>query len=147
MSGRVAAAADGGRSASKNRPVDRLTNAPRFPRPVQGVAIAARLYRPDVFSMTSGIEVRDGGLPRRPGARRQGHGGRKVIIAPNGGDAWAPAKPRPDETLIRALARAHRWKLATDNSLQCFSYDVGRGLGTLRVVLNRGIFGLVVHIL
>ena len=37
-------------------------------------------------------------------------GGRKVIIAPEGTDAWAPAKPRPDETLIRALARAHRWK-------------------------------------
>ena len=37
-------------------------------------------------------------------------GGRKVIIAPNGGDAWVPTKPRPDETLIRALARAHRWK-------------------------------------
>jgi hypothetical protein len=36
-------------------------------------------------------------------------GGRKVIIAPDGSDAWAPAKPRPDETLIRALARAHRW--------------------------------------
>jgi hypothetical protein len=32
-----------------------------------------------------------------------------VIIAPDGGDAWAPAKSRPDETLIRALARAHRW--------------------------------------
>jgi hypothetical protein len=38
------------------------------------------------------------------------HGGRRVIIAPDGSDAWAPAKPRPDETLIRALARAHRWK-------------------------------------
>ena len=37
-------------------------------------------------------------------------GGRKVIIAPDGGDAWAPAKPRSDELLIRALARAHRWK-------------------------------------
>jgi hypothetical protein len=37
-------------------------------------------------------------------------GGRKVIIAPDGGDAWAPARPRPDNTLIRALARAHRWK-------------------------------------
>jgi hypothetical protein len=36
-------------------------------------------------------------------------GGRKVIIAPDGGDAWAPTKARPDETLIRALARAHRW--------------------------------------
>ena len=41
-------------------------------------------------------------------------GGRKVIIAPGGGDAWAPAKPRPDETLIRALARAHRWKRLLD---------------------------------
>ena len=37
-------------------------------------------------------------------------GGQKVIIAPDGGDAWAPTKARPDETLIRALARAHRWK-------------------------------------
>ena len=36
-------------------------------------------------------------------------GGQKVIIAPDGSDAWASAKPRPDETLIRALARAHRW--------------------------------------
>ena len=36
-------------------------------------------------------------------------GGQKVIIAPEGGDAWAPTKARPDETLIRALARAHRW--------------------------------------
>ncbi len=37
-------------------------------------------------------------------------GGRKAIVAPDGSAAWAPAKPRPDETLIRALARAHRWK-------------------------------------
>ena len=43
------------------------------------------------------------------------HGGRKVIIAPDGGDAWAPAKARPDETLIRALARAHRWKRMLEN--------------------------------
>jgi hypothetical protein len=35
--------------------------------------------------------------------------GQKVIIAPDGGAAWALTKARPDETLIRALARAHRW--------------------------------------
>ena len=98
------------RQVKNPQPVDRLTRAPGFSRPVQRVAIAARLCRPDFFSMTSGIGVRDGGLPRRSGARRQGHGGRKVTIAPDGSDAWAPAKPRPDETLIRALARAHRWK-------------------------------------
>jgi hypothetical protein len=30
-------------------------------------------------------------------------GGQKVIIAPDGGDAWAPAKARLDETLICIL--------------------------------------------
>ena len=45
-------------------------------------------------------------------------GGRKVIIAPDGGDAWAPAKPRHDETLIRALARAHRWKRMLEEEIQ-----------------------------
>jgi hypothetical protein len=42
---------------------------------------------------------------RIPMARKR-RGGRKVISAPDGTDAWAPAKPRPDTTLIRALARA-----------------------------------------
>jgi hypothetical protein len=36
-------------------------------------------------------------------------GGRKVIVAPPGGDDWAPP-PRIDNTLIKALARAHRWR-------------------------------------
>ena len=35
-------------------------------------------------------------------------GGRKVIIAPPGCDDWAP--PRIDNTLVKALARAHRWQ-------------------------------------
>ena len=37
-------------------------------------------------------------------------GGRKLIIAPDGGDAWMPSKPRRDDTLIRAIARARRWQ-------------------------------------
>ena len=39
-------------------------------------------------------------LRRRPG--------RKTIIAPDGGDGWAPRR-RIDNTLVRALGRAHRW--------------------------------------
>ena len=38
------------------------------------------------------------------------HGGRKLIIAPDGGDAWMPLNPRRDDTLIRAIARARRWQ-------------------------------------
>lgn len=37
-------------------------------------------------------------------------GGRKAIVAPDDGDAWASSRPRPDEALIRAVVRAHRWR-------------------------------------
>ena len=36
-------------------------------------------------------------------------GGRKLVIAPEG-VTWSPPPPRVDNTLINALARAHRWK-------------------------------------
>jgi hypothetical protein len=36
-------------------------------------------------------------------------GGRKLVIAPQGADSWAP-RPRVDAAMVKALARAHRWK-------------------------------------
>jgi hypothetical protein len=41
--------------------------------------------------------------------RLQRRGGRKLIMIPEGGAAPA-RKPRRDETLIKALVRAHRWR-------------------------------------
>jgi hypothetical protein len=41
--------------------------------------------------------------------RLQRRGGRKLIMTPEGVAPVAP-KPRRDETLIRALVRAHRWR-------------------------------------
>src|SRR5918994_4766628 len=41
--------------------------------------------------------------------RLQRRGGRKLIVTPEGAAVPAP-KPRPDETLIRALVKAHRWR-------------------------------------
>jgi hypothetical protein len=40
--------------------------------------------------------------------------GRKVIIAPDGSGDWAP-RPRIDNTLVKALARAYRWKRLMEN--------------------------------
>ena len=67
--------------------------------------------------------MREKRTPARPGWQFDGtiitvripmtfarRGGRKAIVAPDGGDAWALTLPRPDEALIRALVRAHRWK-------------------------------------
>jgi hypothetical protein len=41
--------------------------------------------------------------------RLQRRGGRKLIMTPDGA-AVSPPKPRRDETLIKALVRAHRWR-------------------------------------
>jgi hypothetical protein len=41
--------------------------------------------------------------------RLQRRGGRKLIMAPEGSAAPTP-KPRRDDTLVRALVRAHRWR-------------------------------------
>ena len=65
-------------------------------------------------------------------------GGRKVIIAPDdGGDAWAPAKPRPDETLVRALARAHRWKRMLDEGRYRSAGELAETEGVTRSSVNR----------
>jgi hypothetical protein len=65
------------------------------------------------------------------------HGGRKVIIAPDGSDAWAPAKPRPDETLIRALARARRWKRVLEEGRYRSAGEIAEAEKTDRSYVNR----------
>jgi len=37
-------------------------------------------------------------------------GGRKLVVSPSGEQPWAPPKPRVDGPLVKALARAFRWK-------------------------------------
>jgi hypothetical protein len=42
--------------------------------------------------------------------RFQRRGGRKCIVAPDSSAIVSSSKPQPDGTLIKALARAHRWQ-------------------------------------
>lgn len=65
------------------------------------------------------------------------HGGRKVIIAPDGNDSWAPAKPRPDETLIRALARAHRWKRLLEEGVYISPLEIAEAEKISKSFVNR----------
>ena len=41
-------------------------------------------------------------------------GGRRVVVAP-GGAPWSAPRARIDNTLVKALARAHRWKKMLDD--------------------------------
>jgi hypothetical protein len=38
------------------------------------------------------------------------YGGRKLIIAPEGAAPWAPPRARIDNTMVKAIARAFRWR-------------------------------------
>jgi len=40
--------------------------------------------------------------------RRQG--GRKQVVTPAGATPWIPTPPRIDNTLVKAMVRAHRWR-------------------------------------
>ena len=64
-------------------------------------------------------------------------GGRKIIIAPDGGDAWSPAKPRPDETLIRALVLAHRWRRLLEEGRYRSAAELAEAEGVTRGFVNR----------
>src|SRR5512144_1293526 len=65
------------------------------------------------------------------------HGGRKVIIAPDGSDTWAPAKPRPDERQSGALARAHRWKRLLEDGKYRSAAEIAEAEGVTRSFVNR----------
>jgi hypothetical protein len=62
--------------------------------------------------MRRGVESRlDGStLVVRIPMRFQHRGGRKRIVAPDGSEIVPTSKPQPDGTLVKALARAHRWQ-------------------------------------
>jgi hypothetical protein len=48
--------------------------------------------------------------------RLRHQGGRKLMVAPDGGvTAWAPPRSRVDSAMVKAIARAHRWRRMLEN--------------------------------
>jgi hypothetical protein len=58
--------------------------------------------------MTGRVGLEVDTLTIRIPIRLQRHGGRKLIVTPEG--TVPTPKPRRDETLVKALVRAHRWR-------------------------------------
>ena len=53
-------------------------------------------------------------------------GGRKLVIAPEGGEVPAPEPPELDNPLIRALARAFRWRRQLEDGTRKSLGDIAR---------------------
>lgn len=58
-------------------------------------------------------------LTVRVGISLRKRGGRKLVIAPEG-TTWSPPRPRIDNTMVKALARAYRWEQILEKG-QCAS--------------------------
>jgi hypothetical protein len=62
-------------------------------------------------------------------------GGRKRVVTPDGAE-WAP-RPRVDNALVKALARAFRWRKMLDEGVQGTIEDLARAKGLHATYVSR----------
>ena len=62
-------------------------------------------------------------------------GGRKLVVTPDGA-AWAP-RPRVDSAMVKALARAFRWRKMLDEGVYATLEDLARAKGVHATYVSR----------
>jgi hypothetical protein len=62
--------------------------------------------------MRTGVNLgeNDGTISVQIPLRLRHQGGRKFMIVPDGASAWTPPRSRVDSAMVKAIARAHRWR-------------------------------------
>ncbi len=62
-------------------------------------------------------------------------GGRKLVVTPDGAE-WAP-RPRVDNAMVKALARAFRWRRMLDEGVYATLEDLARAKGVHATYVSR----------
>ena len=62
-------------------------------------------------------------------------GGRKLVVTPDGAE-WAP-RPRVDNAMVKALARAFRWRKMLDDGVHATLEDLARAKGVAPSYVSR----------
>ena len=62
-------------------------------------------------------------------------GGRKLVVTPDGAP-WAP-RPRVDNAMVKALARAFRWRKMLDTGVHATLEDLARAKGVNATYVSR----------
>jgi hypothetical protein len=68
-------------------------------------------------------------------------GGRKQVVTPAGATPWIPTPPRVDNTLVKAIVRAHRWR----DMLESGDYATVRDLAKAEAI-NESYLGRVLRL-
>jgi hypothetical protein len=53
-------------------------------------------------------------------------GGRRTVVTPANAAPWSPPPPRVDNTIVKALARAHRWRGMLESNLFATVRDLSK---------------------
>jgi Protein of unknown function (DUF1015) len=106
----------------------RITEGPDLNQPAVEELVCARLTNQSEYGPAHGpvkpkLSARELALPSRMRLRRRG--GRKRIVAPDGSELAPAAKPQPDGTLVKALARAWRWQRMLDEGVYTSVSEIG----------------------
>jgi hypothetical protein len=64
-------------------------------------------------------------------------GGRKEVIIPTGAAPWVPTPTRVDNTMVKALARAHRWRDLLESGEHATVRDLAKAENIDEVYLGR----------
>jgi hypothetical protein len=64
------------------------------------------------------------------------HGGRKIVISPDG-SAWEPPAPLVDRALVRALARAFRWRRLLEEGVYGTFAELAKAEGVSQSYVSR----------
>lgn len=54
----------------------------------------------------------------------QRRGGRKLVVSPDGVPSWATPRPRIDNAMVKALARAFRWRKLLETGIHATVEDI-----------------------
>ena len=64
-------------------------------------------------------------------------GGRRLVVTPVAAADWAPSRPQIDATLLRVLARAHRWKRMLERGDYATIRDIEKAEGVTNSFVSR----------
>jgi hypothetical protein len=64
-------------------------------------------------------------------------GGRKQVVTPAGATPWVPIATRVDNTMVKALARAHRWRDMLESGEYATVRDLAKAEAIDEVYLGR----------
>jgi hypothetical protein len=64
-------------------------------------------------------------------------GGRKLVVTPDGAE-WAP-RPRVDNAMVKALARAFRWRRMLEDGVHATIEELAKSKGIAKTYVSQGI--------